>query len=540
MIDRRDRLFWLVIVGMAIGLTVYRYADAALLYPNLGDDAWAYLHSQKQLIFPMIFGAPGPRPLYFILVHLLSPHYFNPGFLPDSFPLWSYGFIPEMRYAIFSMGAVVFWIIPVAGFVAWRLTQSRVAGVIVAALMAFSPYQNLIATTLQPHVVQMLPLMFIYYRVWCVDPKAENIREKWQAGLLTGLLCSIAVMLNYHNWFFVGPMGPVLMACLFVNGVRRFPDPLVRSMVRSVREIAPYGAAMLISLMAPLVVIDIVFRVNEASGGIIFKSSVGTFPYFTAAFALPFELSASIGTHFDFSLSEKISGFKEVLLDQFGIYGLILILVSVFWGLYCVIKGVRDAPSFSIIGTLIVSYMLIHASFVPPYGRLTMPLEFPAYVLIAKLVVDAAAGKGRWKLLSWPVFAGLLMMYSHMAFSSGVILEDMLGSGRAAKWLTENSQGSNLYYASGNYAGGPSLTPLSAQELGPDASGYLLAVTETDKDWVSILEGITPVRSWRTNGTGLKSFHVIGSLPYEDDYYFDHFVVYDLGEVIKAINDTSS
>jgi hypothetical protein len=119
-----------------------------------------------------------------------------------------------------------------------------------------------------------------------------------------------------------------------------------------------------------------------------------------------------------------------------------------------------------------------------------------------------------------------------MSFTTVVGLDDLLGLGRAGKWLKETPQ--PLYFASGPWAASPSLTVADART--GDKQGLLVAVAETTTDWQRVLKEVKPVRAWRTQAAAWRSFHNL-RVGDQYDYYWDHVAVYDLADIQRTLTE---
>jgi len=526
---RRDwppAYFWTALCLISVAVTVGRYWSPLDIYPYAFDDLYGYRHSRVDLLADSFFGARGPRPFYYLLLFLLHPRDMISGLLPESFPLWGYDFIPQIQYMIFEMAGIVFWLVPLAGYVAWRMTGSRLAGVVVGVLMALSPYQNLIAPTLEPQVIQLFLVIAVCYRVWCCDLDAP-VSVRRRMGLITGLFASAGVMTNYHVWFFLVPLFPAV--ALYMTFAREGLGRTFRpNLIDRVRRVLPYALGVMIGLLGPLLFIDLVFRLNQGMGNLFYTPLSGTYSYFDAAFGLPFSFNRAV-----FSLLSWQNGmarFVEVVRHQIGFWGSWLLFGAMIWHFVRAVRVKRLTPNALAAAVVGLGFLLISLPIYGGIGRLTMPFEFLAYIVIVTAIMDVTSARSHLVFKVVPVGFMALMMVMHMTFTSTVVLDQLRGHGRAAAWLQENPR--EIYYANSPWVLRPKLSVKEARALTLTNDAYLIAIMETPKEWQDILKDIQPVRRWRNAYGAWRSFHFAGNF----DYYWDHLEVYDLQEVIDRLN----
>ena len=520
--------FWSALFGISFVVTAARYWSPMDLYPYAPDDAYYFVHSTREWLASSVFGARGPRPLSYLIVALLQPRGASPGLLPEAFHFWGLSYTSQIQYAIFQMAAIVVWLVPLAGFVVWKITNSRLAGVLVALLMAASPYQNLIAPTLEPQVIQIFPVIGLCYRIWCVDQEQIGRQYRFRAGLWTGFIATLGVMISYHVWFLLVVLFP-LVGLYMAFGDAAAGRPLLDNIAARALKVLPYAVGVTIGLFGPLSVLDLIFRLNEATNGMLFQIRPGTYSYFDAAFALSVTFPTGA-----FSLSNWAGGmgrFADVIRHQIGYWGTWLLIGAIVWQIYRAWRARRPTPGALMAAVLVGGFLVISLPTFGGFGRLTMPFEFLAYLLVVTAIIDVTSIRSRAVIRSIPVLSLFLLMVMHMVFSSAVVLDQLRGHGRAAAWLQANP--ADIYYADSPWAPSPKLSVEEARKLNLPSKTYLIAIIETPQDWQKILKDVHPVRQWRNAYGAWRSFHAGGNY----DYFWDHFVVYDLQQVIDRLRN---
>lgn len=534
--ENQNRNFYIALMLFGILATVWRYREPSLLYPEIADDVWFFVNSTpgSEQFISSVFGHSIKSGTY-LLFSLLHP--IGKAFLPDTYvPLIGYSFVPEMVYTMMMMGVINFWAAPFAGYVAFKITGSYVAGGLAAVFTALSPHQNLLATAIESQLLFLILQNVLFLRIWHIDGKAVLRRDRFTAGALSGLVAAAIVLTSHHSWFIIAAS----LAVIVVDDIiKRTPGRQIFNknlLLVGIRAAFPYISGMLIGLSGPLIFFEAIFWFNWLTDGWIFPLTDGSRDYFGLLFFYQSGISAGMGWSWD-TISFRWSGFAKVFVNILGWQGAALLAAAVVWGMirhtFGFSKGVRPVVTI----TFIVAYILTVLPFVASYGRMTMPLEFPAFLLISQMAVDGFSVFRRHRIIVSTCGVLLALMSVHMLISSYVVQESSFDRGRAAKWLKENPK--PIYWTKSSYSGSPQLSPNELRNKPPETDGYFIVGALPSEDWMKILPTLElrPLRTWRTAKASWGAFDVLYTehTLYKPYPYQTHIVVYDMRKLISHL-----
>lgn len=523
---KADRLFGGILLAIGAAISFWRYHSPFLLYGEVADDVYVFVHSDPATALLSALSNPD-HALLFALFSILFPH--DPAFLPDQYTgLFGWQVLPNITYMVVLLGAITFWIAPVAGFVAWKVSGSRMVGGLTAALMALSPQQNVAATQLNTYVVGQLPLLWMYYRAWVVDPRVRRSGDQFRGGMVTGLAAAVGILLVHYCWLAPIAVFPLLVIeCL----VRSRPFPGAIGYRIALRHAFGYAAGLGMGLFGALLVVELVYWVciwGDLVGGLDSANSHG---FFGKTFFQAKSFSSATWS------AMRPAGYWTVIKQLIGWQGAFLLLLGLAW------LGVRrwlcQGPSIplSVAGVLLAGFAFICAPTLLPYGRFLLAFEFPAFLVISVLVKEVIFRPGRMaRAMAWPAAALAVFMGVHMAFSTGVVREDVLNNGRAAEWVRAHP--APIYWTKGVYALSPTVSPADVAAM-TDPHGYLIPSAVTDEEWVRTLKTLKtlPLQQWRTSKGAWNTFDSLGYkfLIHSPYPYAANTVIYDIAEVSREL-----